>query len=250
MRIVLVIQYDGKNFCGWQIQPNVRTVQETVENAIFELAGQNASVTASGRTDSGVHAFCQVAHFDSESSIPPENYARALNVILPSDVKIVKSMQAPKDFHARFSAKKKTYRYTFYVSDVELPLFEPYATRIIRANIDKMKEASQKLVGEHDFACFLASNSSVKDTVRTIYSCKVTKKNNLIYIDVCGNGFLYNMVRTIAGTLLSAGEGKILPSDIEAILKAKTRAKAGKTMPAKGLSLIKVEYKGIKIPKF
>ena len=250
MRVVLVIQYNGKNFCGWQIQPNVRTVQETVEKAIFQLTGQYSSVTASGRTDSGVHAFCQVAHFDSESSIPPENYARALNVILPNDVKIVKSMKAPKDFHARFSAKKKTYRYTFYVSDVELPLFEPYATRIIRANINKMKEASQKLVGEHDFACFLASNSSVKDTVRTIYSCKLTKKNNLIYIDVCGNGFLYNMVRTIAGTLLLAGEGKISARDIEDIINAKSRAGAGKTMPAKGLSLIKVEYKGIKIPKF
>ena len=250
MRVALVIQYDGKNFCGWQIQPNVRTVQETVEKALYELTGQNCPVTASGRTDSGVHAFCQVAHFDCESTIPAQNYARALNVILPSDVKIVKSMKAPNDFHARFSAKKKTYRYTFYLSDVELPLFEPYATRITRAHINNMKEGAKRLVGEHDFRCFLASNSSVKDTVRTIYSCKVTKSKNLIYIDVCGNGFLYNMVRTIAGTLLFVGEGKLEPKDIDGILNAKNRAVAGKTMHAKGLSLVKVEYKGIKIPKF
>ena len=250
MRVILVIQYDGKNFCGWQIQPNVRTVQETIEKALYQLTGQNCTVTASGRTDSGVHAFCQVAHFDCDSNIPAENYARALNVILPSDVKIVQSLKAPNDFHARFSAKRKTYRYTFYLSDVELPLFEPYATRIIRANINNMKECALRLVGEHDFRCFLASNSSVKDTIRTIYSCKVTKSKNLIYIDVCGNGFLYNMVRTIAGTLLSAGENKITPSDIDNILNAKNRAVAGKTMPAKGLALKKVEYKGIKLLNF
>ena len=166
MRIVLGITYDGKNFCGWQIQPNGRTVQECIEKAIFKLTGEQVSVTGSGRTDSGVHALCQVAHFDIEKGLPPEKYAPALNSVLPDDVQVLFSMQAPVGFHARFGAKKKTYRYTFYVSDVKLPLKEAYAQRIITADVKKMQEAAKYLVGEHDFKCFLASNSSVKDTVR------------------------------------------------------------------------------------
>ena len=250
MRVVLGIQYDGKDFCGWQIQPNGRTVQQTVEDALFKLTSQKISLTGSGRTDSGVHALCQIAHFDTQSTIPPEKYAPALNGLLPSDVQILFSFEVNSDFHARFSAKKKTYRYTFYVSEVKLPLQEPYAQRITgEINIESMKKGAKFLEGEHDFVCFLASNSSVKDTVRTIYSCKVTKSGNQIYIDVCGNGFLYNMVRTLAGTLLAVGEGKYPPEYVEQVILSKSRLKAGKTMPAKGLMLKNVCYKGIKFPK-
>jgi len=249
MRIILGIQYDGKNFCGWQIQPNERTVQHTGEEAIFKLTGKDLSLTGSGRTDSGVHALCQVAHFDIEKGLPPEKYAPALNGLLPGDVQILFSMLAPEGFHARFGAKKKTYRYTFYVSDVKLPLKEAYAQRILFADVKKMQEGAKYLVGEHDFKCFLASNSSVKDTVRTIYSCKVTARGNEIYLEVCGNGFLYNMVRTIAGTLLYVGEGKFKPEYVKEIIESENRLNAGKTMPAKGLMLKTVCYKGLKLPK-
>lgn len=249
MRIILGIQYDGKDFCGWQIQPNERTVQQTVQDAILKLTGKEVSLTGSGRTDSGVHALCQVAHFDIEKGLPPEKYAPALNGLLPSDVQILFSMLAPEGFHARFGAKKKTYRYTFYVSDVKLPLKEAYAQRILFADVKKMQEGAKYLVGEHDFKCFLASNSSVKDTVRTIYSCKVTAKGNEIYLEVCGNGFLYNMVRTIAGTLLYVGEGKFKPEYVKEIIEGENRLNAGKTMPAKGLMLKNVCYKGLKLPK-
>ena len=249
MRIILGIQYDGKNFCGWQIQPNERTVQQTVEEAILKLTSEKVSLTGSGRTDSGVHALCQVAHFDIEKGLPPEKYAPALNGLLPGDVQILFSMLAPEGFHARFGAKKKTYRYTFYVSDVKLPLKEAYAQRILFADVKKMQEGAKYLVGEHDFKCFLASNSSVKDTVRTIYSCKVTAKGNEIYLEVCGNGFLYNMVRTIAGTLLYVGEGKFKPEYVKEIIESENRLNAGKTMPAKGLMLKNVCYKGLKLPK-
>ncbi|MBQ7407687.1 MAG: tRNA pseudouridine(38-40) synthase TruA [Clostridia bacterium] len=249
MRIILAIQYDGKNFCGWQVQPEMRTVQQTIEEAIFKLTGEKCTVTASGRTDSGVHALCQIAHFDIEKNIPAEKYSFALNTLLPEDVKIIYSAKAPKDFHARFSAKKKTYCYTFYLSDVALPLYEPYAQQIDKANVKLMQEGAKYIEGEHDFACFLASNSSVKDSVRTVYSCKVKQSKNLITVTVCGNGFLYNMVRTIAGTLLFVGQGKLLPEEVKKIIEGKTRNHIGKTMPAKGLMLKKVYYSGIKLPK-
>ncbi len=249
MRIILGIQYNGKNFCGWQIQPNERTVQQTVQEAILKLTGEEVSLTGSGRTDSGVHALCQVAHFDIEKDFPPEKYAPALNGFLPNDVQILFSMPAPEGFHARFGAKKKTYRYTFYVSDVKLPLKEDYAQRILFADVKKMQEGAKYLVGEHDFKCFLASNSSVKNTVRTIYSCKVTAKGKEIYLEVCGNGFLYNMVRTIAGTLLYVGEGRFKPEYVKEIIESENRLNAGKTMPAKGLMLKNVCYKGLKLPK-
>lgn len=249
MRVILGISYDGKDFCGWQIQPNGRTVQQVIEDALLKLTGEKCSITGSGRTDSGVHALCQIAHFDTSSSIPAEKYAFALNGILPSDVQVLFSMKAKDDFHARFGAKKKTYRYTFYQSEVKLPLLEPYAQRIEKVDFKKMQEGAKYIVGTHDFKCFLASNSSVKDTVRTVYSCKLTKKGNQIILEICGNGFLYNMVRTIAGTLLYVGEGKFEPEQIKSIIEGKERALAGKTMPAKGLMLKNVCYKGVKFPK-
>ena len=242
MRIILGIQYDGKNFCGWQIQPNERTVQQTVADAILKITGESVSVTGSGRTDSGVHALCQVAHFDIEKGLPPEKYAPALNSVLPDDVQVLFSMQAPVGFHARFGAKKKTYRYTFYVSDVKLPLKEAYAQRIITADVKKMQEAAKYLVGEHDFKCFLAANSSVKDTVRRIYSCKVSSKGNEIYLEVCGNGFLYNMVRILVGTLIKVGKGETDKSQLEKMLTDGDRTLGGRTLPAKALCLLKVEY--------
>ncbi len=249
MRIILGIQYDGKDFCGWQIQPNGRTVQQTVEEGIFKLTGERVSLIGSGRTDSGVHAFCQIAHFDIEKGLPPEKYAPALNGVLPSDVQILFSKKAPENFHARFGAKRKTYVYSYYISEIKMPLFEPYAQKISEVDEKKMQEGASYIVGTHDFKCFLAANSSVKDTIRTVYSCEIKRQSNKITLEICGNGFLYNMVRTIAGTLLAVGEGKILPEEVKTIIESKTREKAGKTMPAKGLMLKEVCYEGVNIPK-
>lgn len=251
MRVVLVLQYDGKNFNGWQVQPGLRTVQQTLEECLERLTGAKTTVIGSGRTDSGVHALCQVAHFDTEfASIPPEKYSFALNVILPPDVKAVKSFSAPEGFHARFSSKRKTYVYRFYVSDCILPLFDDHALQIYRADTDKMKKAAAYLEGEHDFKCFLAANSVVKDTVRTIYSCEVIPHGIFIDVRVCGNGFLYNMVRTIAGTLYFAGIGRIAPDGVPDILSGKDRELAGKTLAAKGLTLLSVEYDEFKADYF
>lgn len=251
MRVVLVLQYHGRDFCGWQVQPGLRTVQGVLEDTIESITGCRCTVTGSGRTDSGVHALCQVAHFDTDyTSIPPERYAFALNVALPADVKVIKSFLAPDGFHSRYSAKKKTYKYSFYVSDCTLPMLDDRALQIYKTDADKMAKAAEYIVGEHDFRCFLASDSDVTDTVRTVYSCKVAQCGRFIDVTVCGNGFLYNMVRTIAGTLYFAGIGKINPQDVEKIINGKNREFAGKTLAAKGLSLVDVEYEEFKASSF
>lgn len=251
MRVVLILQYHGKDFCGWQIQPGLRTVQQVVEDAIFSLTGKKSSVIGSGRTDSGVHALCQVAHFDTDfSGIPADRYSFALNIILPPDVKVIKSFSAPEGFHARYSAKRKTYRYSFYVSDCTLPMYDDRALQVYKVDFEKMKEGAKYIVGEHDFRCFLAANSDVTDTVRRVYSCKAEKRGRFIDVTVCGNGFLYNMVRTIAGTLYFAGIGKFPPEYIKTIIDGKDRELAGKTLAAKGLTLVNVQYKEFSADEF
>lgn len=243
MRIMLVLQYDGTNFCGWQVQPGLRTVQGELENAVFSLTGEKVSVIASGRTDSGVHARGQVAHFDANSTVPPESFCRALNVFLPPDVKVIESRLAPENFHSRFSAKKKTYIYRFYKSSVELPLYSRYACRIDeKTDETAMNQAAQVLVGTHDFKCFMSSGSDVKNTVRTIYECRIYKNGDLLELKVCGNGFLYNMVRAIAGTLYFVGLGKSSVESVKAAIESKDRFFAGKTMPPQGLTLEEVFY--------
>lgn len=242
-RIVLTLSYDGTDFCGWQVQPEKRTVQGTLERALSGLTGETVSVTGSGRTDSGVHAAAQVAHFDTRSAIPPERFAPALNAVLPADVSVLSSREGEEGFHARFSAKEKTYRYAAYLSPVELPLKNRYAVRIDpRTDVSRMAEAAEYLVGTHDFSCFLASNSSVKNTVRTVYESRVFRRGEDVFFVIRGNGFLYNMVRIAAGTLLRVGEGKIPPEAVKEVLEKKDRSLAGITMPPQGLTLLSVEY--------
>lgn len=243
MRIKLTLSYDGTAYCGWQRQKDKPTVQETVENAVFSATGERVTVTASGRTDAGVHAAGQVAEFKTQSAIPAEKFYKAINVFLPSDVKILSSEKADDDFHAVKSAKKKTYEYSFYISEVPLPLKERYALNIDRRpNVALMKNAAKILVGEHDFKAFSATGSSVKTTVRKVYSVNITEKADEIKIAVTGNGFLYNMVRIIAGTLLKAGYGDISEKEIRAALYSCDRKLLGKTLPAKGLCLKSVKY--------
>ena len=243
MRVFIKIEYDGTDYCGWQIQPNCKTVQEEIEKAIFALTGERCQVVGSGRTDSGVHALGQIAHFDTESSIPADRIAPALNQFLPDDIKVLESFEVESDLHARFSAKKKTYRYKMYVSKHPRPLLERYSSKVdFELDDVKMNEACKRFIGEHDFVCFLATGSEVKDTVRRIFDARVERFDDEIIFTVSGNGFLYNMVRIMAGTLVKVGSGKLNVEDIDGILLSGDRKKAGITMPAQGLTLVSVEY--------
>lgn len=242
MRIKLTVEYDGTSFCGWQVQPNGRSVQGEIETAVYKLTGKTVRVTGSGRTDSGVHAVGQVAHFDTESAIPPEKFALALNTFLPSDVSVLSSSLACEDFHARYSAKKKTYVYSFYVSDVVRPTLERFATRVDGFDIKKAKEMADVIVGEHDFKCFCKADTDVLTTVRTVYSIDFYKNGDRIDMEITGNGFLYNMVRMIAGAIKAYLDGKITVSDLARGFSTGEKINFVATMPAKGLTLKSVVY--------
>ena len=242
MKIKLTLSYDGTDYCGWQVQPNGLSIQQVVEQAVFTLTGEKVKVTGSGRTDAGVHALGQVADFTTNSTIPPQKFAFALNTILPSSVKVISSEQVPDDFSAIKSAKRKTYQYNLYVSNVELPLKERYAQKIDQVDLAKMQSASKILLGEHDFKCMCAVGSSVKTTVREIYDISIEQNGVDIAVCVTGNGFLYNMVRIMVGTLLEIGYGKMTEQDLKEMLISGQRAKGGKTISAKGLTLKSVEY--------
>lgn len=213
MRILLILEYDGTNYAGWQIQKNAVTVQEAVETAIFEALGQRCRVTGAGRTDAGVHARGQCAQFDIQSHIPPEKFSYVLNLVLPPDIRVRESRAVSEDFHVRKGARMKHYRYTIYNAP-HASAIDRFTTAHVRQDLDaeKMKIAAQYLVGTHDFAAFRAAGSDIVGTVRTIYSIDITRIDENIYIDVKGNGFLYNMVRIIAGTLIDVGKGRTSPS--------------------------------------
>ena len=243
-RIKLVVQYNGKDFCGWQVQPNKRTVEGELEKVLEFLLKEKVKTFASGRTDAGVSSYGQVVHFDTEQEINLNKFHTSLNGLLPSDVAIVSCEKVDESFDARFSVKKKTYQYRFYISRFELPLFEDFALRVNDyIDIEKMKKACEFFIGTHDFGSFVSRKSGKTDFVRTIYESKIVELGDgLFAFEVTGNGFLYNMVRIMFGTILKAGANQIEPKDIEDILKGKNRALAGKTMPPKALVMKKVEY--------
>ncbi len=243
MRILLTIEYNGKNYEGWQSQPSGNTVQQEIERAIFSLTKEQSSLVASGRTDAGVHARGQKAHFDTNTTIPPTKIYKALNTLLPGDIRIISSEEVDEEFHARYSAKRKTYIYSVYISDVERPLKEDFAVRLERdVDEEKMREAMKEFVGKHDFKCCLASGSHVENTEREIYSFDLIKNDGGYDFIVTGNGFLYNMVRIMVGTVIKAGEEKITAEEIGQAILGGDRKKMGKTMPAKGLCLQGVVY--------
>lgn len=251
MNIALKIAYDGTELSGWQIQTNGRTAQGEIERALESAFGARARVTGSGRTDAGVHAAGQVCNFALADGIKisPERIADALNTFLPPDIRILESAAAPEEFDACRSAKKKTYRYSVYFSRRENPLLERYAVRVGESpDFARLRACADLLEGEHDFAAFSSTGSSVKTTVRTVHSVEVSPYANEIAgtlcadIDVCGSGFLYNMVRIMAGALLDCGAGKLPLSAVEKALCTGERDLLGKTMPAKGLTLLSVEY--------
>ena len=233
-----------KSLIGWQKQPNKLNIQGNIEQAIKNVTGENVELFASGRTDAGVHSFGQVANFKTESLIPVEKIPIALNTNLKKSIRIIKAEEVDEKFHSRLSCKKKTYRYVINNSSCESAIYRNLETYIpIKLNINKMKEAAKYFEGEHDFKAFKASGTSSKSSVRTIYKLNIIEKeNNRIYIEITGNGFLYNMVRIISGTLVEVGMEKIKPEKIIEIIESKDRSKAGKTLPAHGLFLLNVEY--------
>lgn len=243
MRYVLTIAYDGTEFCGWQVQNNGRSVQAEIENAVFAAFKVRARVTASGRTDSGVHAEGQVAHVDLPLEMPGDRVADALNPHLPASISVLSSKVAREGFDANRSAKRKTYCYKMYFSRRRNPLLDRFFYRAEgEKNVEKMREAASLFVGEHDFSAYCASGSQVKTTVRKIYSFSVTEEENAVRLEICGNGFLYNMVRTLAGTVLGYSQGKINAEKIIRSLKSGDRSLVGKTLPPQGLVLKSVEY--------
>ena len=248
MRYVLKIAYDGTAYAGWQRQKNALSVQEALENAIELALGKELRVTGSGRTDAGVHAAGQVCHFDGEGiTVPPERMPDCLNRFLPTDIRALEGWAADSAFDCNRSAKRKTYCYSLYVSQREMPLKERYAIRVEDApSLQDLRAAAKLLEGEHDFKAFCASGSSVKTTVRTVYSVRVEESESLgsrdIKMYVTGNGFLYNMVRTMAGELLDLASGKRTKESLERAYATGERGLLGKTMPAKGLTMISVEY--------
>jgi tRNA pseudouridine38-40 synthase len=246
-KILLTIEYFGKNFAGWQCQDNAISVQQVLEEKLSLVLQENIKVYASGRTDKGVHALGQKAHFLYSGNIEDRNIARAVNATLPYDIRIVEAKEIfDKDFHAQYSAKKKTYLYKFYISSIVSPLrYDTYAQipcDIDKLDYEKMEKAVKDLIGEHDFIGFSATGNGIKKTIRTMYEAKLEKKGDEIYFTITGNGFLYNMVRIIAGTLVWIGLGRLPEDAIEQTLITKSRLSAGKTFPAQGLTLVKVEY--------
>lgn len=248
MRYVLKIAYDGTDFAGWQIQKNARSVQETLENALHSALGISVRITGSGRTDAGVHAAGQICHFDSEKiTVPPEKLPDCLNRYLPADVRAIEGWGGAEHFDSNRSAKRKTYCYSLYVSPREMPLKERFSVRIENApDLEKLQKIAKLFEGEKDFKAFCASGSSVKTTVRTVYEVRVEENESFGYreikIYVTGNGFLYNMVRTMVGELLDLALGKRTEESLLKAYRTGERNLLGKTMPAKGLCLAQVEY--------
>jgi len=242
-RIRCIISYDGTNYVGWQVQPNGVTIQEKLENALFELTGERIRVEGSGRTDSGVHARAQVAHFDTEARMAADKFAIAMNMHLPDDIRVLFSEECDSTFHARFSAKNKQYCYT-----VQLGPHKDVFARLtslhlhVSPDIARMQQAASIVIGTHDFDAFKCAASSMENTVRTITDSKWTLNGRFLTYTVGGNGFLYNMVRILVGTMLEIGSGKRPFSDMEDALEGKNRKLAGATAPAHGLCLMRVSY--------
>lgn len=242
-RIRVRVAYDGTAYCGWQVQPEVPTIEGELNQAISRLTKEEIIVIGASRTDAGVHAKGNVAVFDTESTIPADRFAYALNPLLPEDIVVVASDEVAADWHPRHCDTEKTYEYKILNSKFPDPMRRRDTYHVsFDLDLEKMREAAGYLKGEHDFKSFCNVHTQVEDTVRTIYDLEVEKEEELITIRVRGNGFLYNMVRILAGTLIGVGRGAIDPKQIPAIIEAKDRQKAGMTVPPQGLRLVEIDY--------
>lgn len=243
MRYMLRVAYDGTEYCGWQVQPVQRTVEGTLKSALDKLMGKDVPMIGASRTDAGVHAEGNVAVFDCDTTIPADKIKYALNNMLPEDVVVVESKQVDDNFHPRHCDCRKTYQYR--ILNTQMP--DPNRRRNTyfyrwKLDMEAMRAAADCIVGTHDFACFMAAGSQVTDTVRTVYSLELVKIDDVITMTIQGNGFLYNMVRIIAGTLIQVGRGQLEPGQIADIIKKGERKNAGPTAPAKGLTLKVIDY--------
>ncbi len=242
--IKITIEYDGSRYKGFQrLQDNENTIQGKIEAVLSKMTEEEIEIIGSGRTDMGVHAIGQVANFKTNSDMSIQKIKSYLYEYLPEDIVVRKLEEVEERFHSRYNAESKVYMYKIYNSEMHNPFLRKYSTHIPKnLNIDLMKEASKYLIGEHDFTSFASSKSKKKSNVRTIYSLEIQKNKDIIEIYVHGNGFLYNMVRIIAGALIDVGLKKIKPEDIQTMLENKNRIQASDTAPAKGLYLYKVKY--------
>ncbi|MEB2282960.1 tRNA pseudouridine(38-40) synthase TruA [Lysinibacillus xylanilyticus] len=244
-RLKAIISYDGTQFSGYQVQPGERTVQAEVERVLAIMhKGEKIKVTASGRTDARVHATGQTLHFDSPLAIPVDKYMKALNVQLPRDIRVMSMEEVAADFHARYSVTGKRYRYIWSCEPVQSPFRRQYTveTNGVKPNVEAMQEAAKAIIGTHDFSCFCAANTSVKDKVRTVTTLQFEWYGEELHMVIEGNGFLYNMVRIIAGTLWEVGIGRRDIENVESVVQSMNRDQAGKTAPPQGLYLEKVFY--------
>jgi len=260
--IKLIIEYDGTDYCGWQVQPGLSSVQGTIESSLSTITKAETGVIGAGRTDSGVHALCQVANFKTESRMKPEEFKAALSSVLPKDIVIKHVEEVDEDFHARYSAVRRAYRYTILNGTTPSAFLRRYV-HLVRESVqlEKMAEACKYFIGTYDFASFASGSDPVKNHIRTVSDAKITDakhpssyfplfyidnipddQENMIYFYIEANGFLRGMVRAIIGTLLEIGKGKMPPERIKDILDAKDRSIAGPSLPARGLCLVRVEY--------
>ena len=241
--IKLVIEYEGTTFSGWQRQIGERTVEEEVEKVLKKITKEDTKLIGSGRTDAKVHAFGQVANFKTRSTIPASRFKYILNTRLPDDITIKESKEVDMDFHSRFSAKAKKYRYIIYNSKMPSALYRNFSYHIARdIDIDKMRDASKEFIGTHDFTSFKGRRSVVKDGIRTIYKIEIQRNKDFIELTSIGKSFLKYMIRIIVGTLLEVGYGKLSREEVREIISAKDRSKAKKTAEPQGLFLLKVYY--------
>jgi len=244
MKYLLNVAYKGTNYAGWQRQDNADTIQEEIEKAFYKLYKEPVTVMGASRTDAGVHALGQKCTFSVENNpIPADKLPYAINTHLPPDIAVSYAKSVPQDFHPIFDAKSKTYIYKIYSSEFRNPLIGDISWHIYhKLDLEKMKKAAEFLIGEFDFSAFCATGGSAKTSIRRINFAKVYEENGIIYYEVNGNGFLYNMVRIMTGTLAYVGQGKILADDIPKIIESKNRGNAGITAPPEGLCLKEVYY--------
>lgn len=237
-RVCLVVAYDGTNYNGWQIQKNGNTIEAELNRALSALTKEEILVSGASRTDAGVHARCNYAVFDTHVRMPAEKFSYALNQRLPEDIRIRRSFEVQAGWHPRKCASQKTYEYQILNEEFPDPLERLYAHfTYVPLDAEKMREAGKYLIGEHDFKSFCSIHTQAETTVRTVTDLEVERRGALLVIRVTGTGFLYNMVRIIAGTLMAAGSGKIAPEQVKDILAACDRSAAGPTAPARGLTL-------------
>lgn len=247
-RVLLCVSYDGTGYSGWQVQKNAPTIEGELNKAIYELTDETVEVIGASRTDAGVHGLCNMAVFDTNSPIPADKFSFAINTKLPDAVRVVWSCGVDDDFHPRHRLTEKTYEYHIYNAEFMPPTKRLYAFHEKRPlSVEAMQQAANYLVGEHDFASFCSAGSTAETTVRNVISISVTRNHDEVVIKVTGNGFLYNMVRIIAGTLMWTGMGVRTPEDVRHILEACDRSLAGPTAPAHGLILADFKFCDFKL---